>query len=373
MDLRIKSCSPWLAAAIAGASFFLQCAAVSAQTEQELLRRWADHQRLIEEEKWDAALESAGYLYDVAGMVWDAGDGRLAVLAINYATLLDRLGHRQEALELLQITQNEFGEIYGEDAPELVDLIVARGDLAARDYDARKQKDIYEKALSINSDHYGRRSVEYADLALRLGRNITEMSRTDDGEKFIKDAYRIYSRELGEQHFKTGLASFFLGRLAFASGRRRRAEKYMEQALEAFDPASEEAVRWNLLTRKSLVYMYNRRNRADLAAEQIMVMAEVISLGSDDSAAPLKLFGLAPVYPPAMLQEGKEGSVQFAFTIDEKGFVRDPEILQVNGGDAFIDAAKISLESYRYVPRFVDGQTVATDGVEARITFRIED
>ena len=88
---------------------------------------------------------------------------------------------------------------------------------------------------------------------------------------------------------------------------------------------------------------------------------------------------------------GVEGYVDFEFTIDKNGFVRDPEVIAIAssgrasksiGGSSFDSrpedrsfesAALKALERFRYAPRFVDGNAIEVDGVKTRITFEIQD
>ena len=118
-----------------------------------------------------------------------------------------------------------------------------------------------------------------------------------------------------------------------------------------------------------------------------------LAVGRESPARPdqdyVPLFRMAPVYPTMMLAQGIEGHVDFEFTIDENGFVRDavvvgevadgrPDLVRARVGTSqedrsFQNAARAAVERFRYAPRFVDGEAVAVDGVKTRISFRIED
>jgi outer membrane biosynthesis protein TonB len=100
---------------------------------------------------------------------------------------------------------------------------------------------------------------------------------------------------------------------------------------------------------------------------------------------------MAPRYPSVMLNSGQEGYVVFSFTVDEEGYVREPEVIEesdfrymsgrrtgssmsVPARDrSFRVAAQEAVERFRYAPRFEDGKPVATAGVKTRITFKLED
>ena len=60
------------------------------------------------------------------------------------------------------------------------------------------------------------------------------------------------------------------------------------------------------------------------------------------------------------------------YTVDENGFVRDPAVVD-SVGSYFDNAAIEAIEKWRYAPRFVENQAVATEGVEVRLTFNFSD
>ena len=73
-----------------------------------------------------------------------------------------------------------------------------------------------------------------------------------------------------------------------------------------------------------------------------------------------------------MLRAGKEAYVDFEFSVDEEGFVRTPVVTELSGDDAFIKAATEAVLTFRYAPRMVDDEAVVTEGIKARINFRMQ-
>ena len=68
-----------------------------------------------------------------------------------------------------------------------------------------------------------------------------------------------------------------------------------------------------------------------------------------------------------------EGRVLLKFTVDKMGFAKDPKVVSSKGGSAFGDAALKSADSYRYAPKFVDGEPVQADGVATLVIFEMLD
>ena len=92
-----------------------------------------------------------------------------------------------------------------------------------------------------------------------------------------------------------------------------------------------------------------------------------------------------PIYPAYCLKKSLQGEVEFVFTVNTEGEVRDPSVLNVivfrrNKGRpsndkkaerAFVAAAKKALSNYRYQPPIVDGQLVEMRDVKSTISFRL--
>ena len=72
------------------------------------------------------------------------------------------------------------------------------------------------------------------------------------------------------------------------------------------------------------------------------------------------------------MQKRIEGYVDFAYTVDKMGFVRDPEILE-STSKVFNKAATDALLSFRYAPQFEDGEPVVTEDARIRLTFAFAD
>ena len=58
------------------------------------------------------------------------------------------------------------------------------------------------------------------------------------------------------------------------------------------------------------------------------------------------------------------------FTVDETGRVCDPKIVEETPEGVFGPAALEAVSAFRYIPRVVDGQRVATSGIKNKITFQ---
>ncbi len=86
--------------------------------------------------------------------------------------------------------------------------------------------------------------------------------------------------------------------------------------------------------------------------------------------APVLLQAVAPEYPPAALEAGKQAKVPVRIHIDETGMVTKVEVI-TPVGDGFDEAAVAAAEQYVFDPAEIDGQPAAIV-VETEIHFTIE-
>lgn len=92
---------------------------------------------------------------------------------------------------------------------------------------------------------------------------------------------------------------------------------------------------------------------------------------SGDDLGPLVLDAPAPVYPPACVRSGKEGSVLCALHISTTGRVTNVEVLQSSGHRQLDEAARTTLSRWRFEPARKDGTAVPAR-IQHRVHFRLE-
>ncbi len=295
----------------------------------------------------------------------EANDERLPPLMKNYGEALYAVGDTDAARDVLQNTVELSEQIHGKDAPASIPIVMAYADSLAEPRNAGAQERHYRKALKIAEKNTGKASKEYADVAFRAGVRIYERSRTTSGKRYLEDAYEIYSGELGPASTEAGLTAYYLAKSEYSE---RDFKGSTEWGLLALD-GLQQSPQYLGFARALLVQGYERRGMSDEATEHC------VAIGRDSMISPnqdyLPLFRLAPKYPSGMLSSGREGYVDIEFTVDEQGFVRDPAVIGGDGGRPFEKEALAAVRKFRYAPKFVDGEAVATDGVKTRITFQL--
>ena len=74
-------------------------------------------------------------------------------------------------------------------------------------------------------------------------------------------------------------------------------------------------------------------------------------------------------YPRRLANLGMTGYVRLKFTIDERGQVADPEVLESAPRTYFVRAAMQAIRKYQFAPPMLDGAPAALPDVTVRIVF----
>ena len=78
-----------------------------------------------------------------------------------------------------------------------------------------------------------------------------------------------------------------------------------------------------------------------------------------------------PKYPNKALENGEEGTVKLAVTVDSDSVVKDVIIIQSSGSETLDEAAKNAARKARYEPRRINGEPVPTRFTTS-FTFKLE-
>lgn len=295
-----------------------------------------------------------------AQLLFSAG----AMLAAARAGSPDAQVLLQEALEVLE------GE-FGKKSPELIPTLVELGKLTR--IGSREQLGYYRRASEIGDSSLG--AVLAADVKLRIGLELVQQPVFRETVDYLTRAHRTYERRLGKEHPKTALAALGLAEAHFGVGQTKRAQRYLEDALEFYTNDSTDD-RSNLLRARRLLMAIHLDNGEEaLFDEQLMEVGRL----SEGFVAPENLIPVvkyAPIYPQRAAQAQAEGYVVLKFTVNETGHVEDPLVVESGSktgrGEWFHEAAIEAALKFRYIPRYVDGVPTSTPGIRNRITFMMD-
>ena len=337
----------------------LYTSSVLADNREKFNSAYTAYQEHISANQEDQALEAASDSYRYGSKVFGRNHVNTANLAINYAILLNDTGDHRKARKTLKGKLDILEKRYGEDATNLVPLFMQLG-RAAKDSDDALE--YLHRAASL--------SKGYEDNLIEAEKNFDIMvillNRDSESlvEPFVDRAYKIYAEMLQPNDFRLGLMSYHKARWATSKNQHDDTSDYLLRALKAFQRSEGPMGSLERSVRKQLVQAYEKLNQPQAATEQLLI------LGANQS-----WFSITnPVYQPAVkfpeeaITKRINGEVSLSFTIDEQGFVVNPSVAE-SSEEIFNDAALEMVRGFRYIPRFVDGKPVATEGIEYDTSF----
>lgn len=111
-------------------------------------------------------------------------------------------------------------------------------------------------------------------------------------------------------------------------------------------------------------------NIGDVAMDTSLDVDAGISGGGDSEYLPI--VKVEPNYPQRALRRGIEGYVVVEFTVNKRGRVEDPRVVEADPEDMFDKAALEAARKFKYRPKTVNGEPVEVAGVRNIIRFEME-
>ena len=352
----------------------LTCVGASAYAQDEadfeaFDKVWLAYTAAIETSQVELIIQSSESVLDAARLVFDPSDERLPLIMVNHGNALIQGKRHDEARTVLERALELAVSIHGKDSVQLVIILSSLAETHNEFKDSDKQR-YYKRAKKILERDSGSDNETYLALMLKAGTNIYSSGDTWAGKPYLQIARDGFLTTGGSDDFRAGVAAYYLAKVHFSRRKLKDSTTYLLAALAGFQRDDDASVQYQLHTRAFLVQVYEYRGKSDLATEHCVAIGRLSKLRADQDYLPL--FRVAPRYPQEMLSRGSEGFVDVAFTVDELGFVRNPEVIRTGPGDrGFKKVAIDAVERFRYAPRFEDGEAVSVDNVKTRITFEL--
>ncbi len=345
-----------------------------AQDESEILAfndAWVSYNEAVEASDADLQIRSSRNLLDAAWLVLEESDERLPLVIMIHGKALTDGGRNREAQTVLERALEVAVDIHGKKSPKLVPILSRLAE-AHNEYQDPDMRKYYGQAKGILKRDSGEDSEAYASFLLAAGADLLSSGDVSASKRYMRIAHEIFQSMGSARDFQTGMAAFYLGKIEFSRQNFKVSTSYLLDGLAAFQSDDETSIQYQLYTRALLVQAYEHRGKSDLATEHCVAIGQVSKLRTDKDYQPL--FRMAPTYPRQMLSRGAEGFVDVAFTIDESGFIQNPEVFERggSGGREFEKAAIEAVKRFRYAPRFENGEAVTVDNVKTRISFEID-
>ncbi|MDD9889722.1 MAG: hypothetical protein OXU30_05195 [Gammaproteobacteria bacterium] len=297
------------------------------------------------------AREAARRAYELGKELFGASSERSAMLAINYATLIEDEAESQIYLdEAIEIYQTVFG--FGSTA--MIDPLMRLG---------RTLND--QNRESLASQYYGR--------ALQLAQsNLGEESSKAGSIELELAAINLHEGDLDQSWGRLNRAKSILGNYSDAgslSGLVRinllTGEYFLarQQYLEAVGPllaSLENFTRFpsanvTIRNRIALINVYENLGDQASATEHCLAIGATRRLSEGENLRPV-----FTVIPEPLLESENRDPIRVEFLVDSQGFVRNPSVATELGDDSLEKIVLDSISRFRFAPRFVDGKVVAS-------------
>ncbi|UTW56481.1 TonB family protein [Kordiimonas sp. SCSIO 12610] len=294
-----------------------------------------------------------------------------ANLAFNYAKAANNAHKKDEAVKALKITENLYTSIYGEDAPELIDVYLEKAEAAINAFkDQRRGRRYYKKALDLTLKHYEEDSYIEGVIRKEIGNILLYEARTENAVKHLVKAKAILESYGENALAELAATNFSLGKYYLADKKYEDASEHFTQSLNVYEkyaPSSQTT----LATHAFLIRAYEEQGLSDKATQHCRAIGAATP--TEASRDYLPVYRVGPTYPSSAANNGKEGYAIVELTVDKNGFVTNPKVIDYKGSSAFGKAAIKAASKFRYAPRFESGKAVATEGVKYRFSFDLAD
>lgn len=209
-------------------------------------------------------------------------------------------------------------------------------------------------------------TVFAGELYMNLGHIAVYQRRITTAIKQLKKAAAIFE-QLDGQAANLGTVRFWEGKLAYLTGRESKAIDAFRLAADHFSQAANTEMQLSCVGH--IFRAYTRLGDEQNASAQTLLLSQLADKIGADIYQPI--FTRRPTYPDHQRRTGQTGSVVIEMTIDENGYVKNPNVVELNGHSAFGRAALDAIAQFRYIPRYVSGVPVETSNVRFRFQFSL--
>ncbi len=296
---------------------------------------------------------------DLGRELYGEANPRTAALALNLGNALLADARIGEAWEILRATLRAYERLYPQDARELIDPLIARGDADNERF----------KSPHLSRAHFGDPSEELVALNTHIGARLLEARHLRAGV-YLLSAVKGVDGLYGRDDPRAYGPLFQLARYYEARGKYGQAERLLEGIIEvlAARPETHGSIA-ELSARALLVDVLQRQDRAAEATRHCVAIGAAIPWSGGHDPKPI--YAVRPDYPIPAWHGRKEGYVLLEFRIDPDGFVRAPKVIERQGPRSFARKGIEAIEQWRYAPKVVNGEPVLSEPVHARITFEV--
>ena len=337
-------------------------ASAFADLKSDFRQAYKSYNQYLEVDDFSLALGSAADAYKLGSKLYGKKHITTAKLAINYASLLNDMGEYKKAAKTLKGKLKVMEKAYGDDAHDLVSLLVEVGRANFDPNKPEKALEHFQRASEILANHQnpivtGARNFDIVGILLKRRANLHT-------RPFVEAAYKAYRGTLVDNDVRLGLVNYHMALFAANDGRLIDSIEHLDYALTAFKSDGPQMGSLERTARLMLVDVLERVGNSEQATKHCLAIGQRQEWRQPASPLYLKV----PGFKLENAGEAKEGRVTVSFTVDERGFVRNPRVAS-STAPGLNEAALAVITDFRYAPRFVDGDPVATAGVDFTMNY----
>ncbi|QYK08688.1 energy transducer TonB [Shewanella mangrovisoli] len=340
-------------------------------SENTFSQAYSDYQTALKQGD-DAQIEaSAKRAFELGEAQYAKDSVDLANLAMNWAGALktvampnlfegDNAAKTAKAYELYQLALSNYKKHYGEHAAELIDPLLGAAETSPK---LTVAKELFENAIEIAEKTANKKLL--ADVKIATFDRLTNTGLyTAQVRDYAFEAYETYKEILPENALDRVKATYVVGAVEYAEKHDDKAIPLLLEVVKQFE-ALKFSHPYALSAHAYLVELYERQGKREESTAHCIAIGKMRPWADTQEQQPL--FRTTPKYPKSYLIQRKSGYVTLNFTVDEMGFVKNPEVLESKGGVLFEKSTLKMIEEWRYAPKFEHGKPVP-----AQTTVRID-
>ncbi len=333
--------------------------------KQAFKEAYTSYQAAITKGNWSNALEHAKQAYALGKSVYGPAHKNTAALALNYGRLL-KGDEAERALEKAVIL---YEKVYGSDAFELIDPLVDLAATKARYARFLKALKYYRRALKLAEKHDPENLTLIGVINLEMGSVALSKSQSSRAIKYLSKAEEVLSTQSNDRaKMALAKAKFWKGKYRLATKKFQKAKEELNASLKTFEEFSPNGS-FTLTNHAFLIEAYEELGMRDEATKHCQAIGAAKPFDPNQDYKPVYL--VQPKYPVDANRRGAEGSVVVSFTVDDSGFVTEPQVIDIIGDRGFNTAALEAVKKARFAPRHINGQPVETNDVRYKFTFSL--
>ena len=299
--------------------------------------------------KPDVAREAARRAYEMGKALFGAESERSAMLAVNYATLLE---NETDARYYLDEAVETYQSVFGFDSERMIDPLISLGSRLSDREKFDLSEEYYLRALQLTERHFGLDSSKAGYIELEIGALQLRIGRLDASWEHLQKARQTLAR-YSDVGSGSGLTRAYLliGEYHLARQNYRGAIDPLLLSLRDFNtyPSADITVRNHV----DLIKAYENLNESDSATGHCLAIGATRRLSQDENLRPVFR---APVW--GISQKSSGDPIRVHFTVDKEGYVVDPQVPEEIAQTDLRDALIASIMRFRFAPRFEDGEAV---------------